>query len=97
MSFRSRLLSEMASSERLLSYSLLSLISSTPFQSSLSEQASESEIEDEEHISTQSNAASAASKINGRGKMDQYSLTNNEGAWCWRDDCSGTLKFIREF
>jgi sorting nexin-9/18/33 len=54
---------EMSKAERLLSYSLLSLITSTPLSSAP---------EDAEDTPPQRNG-----------------LLNEEGAWCWREDCQG--------
>ena len=62
----------MAKSEKLLSYSLLSLITSTPIGGRDSQ--SESMNPDEEICKS------------------TKGLMNTDGAWCWRDDCSGTNK-----
>ena len=83
----------MAGAERLLSYSLLSLISSKPFQSTSLDQneaSSESESDEEDAPPSRSrNGKSAVSKVNGHGKLACLGLANNDGAWCWRDDCAG--------
>lgn len=60
---------EMSKAERLLSYSLLSLITSTPLSSAP---------EDMEDIPPQRNG-----------------LLNEEGAWCWREDCQDCLKLTK--
>jgi sorting nexin-9/18/33 len=58
----------MSKAERLLAYSLLSLITSKPLAS-----VSRTEVdkEDEEH------------DVKTKG------LLNDDGAWCWREDCRG--------
>lgn len=65
----------MSKAQRLLAYTLLSLITSTP----LSESANSSipEEDEEEHDRSKS-----------RGHM------NSEGAWCWREGCTGTYLSI---
>jgi sorting nexin-9/18/33 len=58
----------MSKAERLLSYSLLSLITSKPIASASMTGMSE---EDE------------AVNVKSKGLM------NDEGAWCWRENCEG--------
>lgn len=65
---------EMSKAERLLSYSLLSLITAKPLSSALALGA----VEEEENASPQL-----------RG------LLNDDGAWCWRDDCQDCLKLTK--
>ncbi|KAG6850131.1 hypothetical protein H0H93_000753 [Arthromyces matolae] len=65
---------EMSKAERLLSYSLLSMITAKPLASSLATV----EDDDEEQESTISKG-----------------VINNEGAWCWRDDCQDCLKLTK--
>lgn len=61
----------MSKAERLLSYSLLSLVTSKPLAS-----APTTGIEEEDEDS-------------GKTK----GLMNQDGAWCWRDECEGALNF----
>lgn len=58
----------MSKAERLLAYSLLSLITSKPLASAPMTGVNE---EDEQY------------NIKGKG------LLNEDGAWCWREDCQG--------
>lgn len=60
---------EISKAERLLSYSLLSLITSKPLASAPLTGISE---EDE-----------ASGGFDGKGR----GLMNEDGAWCWREDC----------
>lgn len=64
----------MSKAERLLSYSLLSLITAKPSSSAPALGA----VEEEENASPQ---------LQG--------LLNNDGAWCWRDDCQDCLKLTK--
>lgn len=66
---------EMSKAERLLSYSLLSLITAKPSSSVPAVGA----VEEEENASPQ---------LQG--------LLNNDGAWCWRDDCQGKQPTCRD-
>lgn len=66
---------EMSKAERLLSYSLLSLITAKPSPSAPAVGA----VEEEETTTPQ---------LQG--------LLNNDGAWCWRDDCQGTNPTCRD-
>lgn len=66
--------SEMSKAERLLSSSLLSLITAKPSSSAPALGA----VEEEENASPQ---------LQG--------LLNNDGAWCWRDDCQDCLKLTK--
>ncbi|KAH0826616.1 hypothetical protein J3R83DRAFT_4980 [Lanmaoa asiatica] len=65
---------EMSKAERLLSYSLLSLITAKPSSSAPAHGA----VEEEENVSQQFQG-----------------LVNNDGAWCWRDDCQDCLKLTK--
>ncbi|KAG0697584.1 hypothetical protein DFH29DRAFT_142761 [Suillus ampliporus] len=65
---------EMSKAERLLSYSLLSLITSTPLSSAPLTGINE----DAEETPPQRNG-----------------LLNEEGAWCWREDCQDCLKLTK--
>jgi sorting nexin-9/18/33 len=67
----------MSKAERLLSYSLLSLITSTPIAS---DPAPGTTSEEEGEIPSHS-AEKAEDKKKG--------LVNKDGAWCWRENCSG--------
>ncbi|KAI0918426.1 hypothetical protein AcV5_002420 [Taiwanofungus camphoratus] len=64
---------EMSKAERLLSYSLLSLVTSKPLAS-----APTTGIEEEDEDS-------------GKTK----GLMNQDGAWCWRDECEDCLKLTK--
>lgn len=61
----------MSNAERILSYSLLSLITSKPLASSSTVD------EDEEGLVKRKSIAKG--------------LMNEDGAWCWREDCPGDL------
>lgn len=63
----------MSNAERLLSYSLLSLITSTPIASS----SIPEEDEDED------------GELDASRKGKKLGLMNSDGAWCWREDCQG--------
>ncbi|KAG8960054.1 hypothetical protein FRC05_007128 [Tulasnella sp. 425] len=76
----------MSIATRALSYSLLSLITSTPAESSTLSPTSPTvsypwETEDD-------------GNDEGSGKKG---LTNDEGAWCWRDDCEDCLKRTKAY
>ncbi|KAF8174106.1 hypothetical protein BJ912DRAFT_1024773 [Pholiota molesta] len=74
---------EMSKAERLLSYSLLSLITSTPIASDPAPgTTSEEEGETPSH-----SAEKAEDKKKG--------LVNKDGAWCWRENCSECLKLTK--
>lgn len=64
----------MSKAERLLSYTLLSLITAKPSSSAPALGA----VEEEENASPQ---------LQG--------LLNNDGAWCWRDDCQDCLMLTK--
>ena len=61
---------EMSKAERLLSYSLLALITSKPLAT-----APTAALEEEDEISPMTDK--------GKGTM------NADGAWCWREGCTG--------
>ncbi|KAI0353964.1 PX-domain-containing protein [Trametes cingulata] len=65
---------EMSKAERLLSYSLLSLITAKPLASAPTTGISE---EDEEQAST------------------SHGHVNEDGAWCWRENCESCLKLTK--
>ncbi|TFK73507.1 hypothetical protein BDN72DRAFT_956503 [Pluteus cervinus] len=65
---------EMSKAERLLSYSLLSLVTSKTLASAPLSGIQEDEDEDEEHDT----------------KFQKGSMNEN-GAWCWREDCQACL------
>lgn len=75
----------MSNAERLLSYSLLSLITSTPLSSATS--IPEEEEEGEEDNFGPLDSRSSKKRESCRQKKG---LLDAEGAWCWRDDCAGT-------
>lgn len=65
----------MSKAERLLSYSLLSLITSKPITSVPTPGVTNDEEEgDNTHL-----------------KDKTKGLLNNDGAWCWRENCSGNI------
>lgn len=68
---------EMSRAERLLSYSLLALITSKPLASA-SATTPEEEGEDEDETLPLTDK--------GKGAM------NADGAWCWREGCTGESK-----
>lgn len=73
------IVSDMSSAERLLSYNLLSLITSTPLAGAAMSNTDENDDEDSESPS------SRKSKLKG--------LTNHDGAWCWKEECDGNVYF----
>ena len=68
---------EMSRAERLLSYSLLALVTSKPLAS-----PSTTILEDEDEIPPLTDK--------GKGAM------NTDGAWCWREGCTGESKRRRD-
>ena len=72
----------MSNAERMLSYSLLSLITSSPLASS-----SIDEEEDDEDI--------ASPSIKRQSCRQKKGLTDADGAWCWRDDCADCLRLTK--
>lgn len=75
---------EMSNAERLLSYSLLSLITSTP----LGDSSANLNGEDEDEGPDEDSEVKKRSKTHG--------LLNKDGAWCWKEDCSGMWSQIRK-
>ena len=69
----------MSKAERLLSYSLLSLITSTPIASA---SASPGTTSDEE-------GSSPSGQLSEKAEDERKGLMNTDGAWCWREGCSG--------
>ena|ERR1700722_11355663 len=67
----------MCKAERLLSYSLLSLISGRLLASAPMTGISDDEVEDDEEGT--------------RPNLKRRGMVNSEGAWCWREGCSGEL------
>lgn len=76
----------MSNAERLLSYSLLSLITSTPLSSAISIPEEEEEEEEEEDNLGSRDSRSSKKRKSCRQKKG---LLDADGAWCWRDDCAG--------
>src|SRR6266511_1151242 len=66
----------MSKSERLLSYSLLSLITCKPLASA---------------------PAHGTTREEEMPSDEKKGLTNSDGAWCWRERCSGTHTFLLSF
>ncbi|KAH9478454.1 Sorting nexin-33 [Psilocybe cubensis] len=75
---------EMSKAERLLSYSLLSLITSKPMAASSAPGTTRDEEDASGHSTT---TAAAAEKMKG--------LNNSDGAWCWRENCADCLKLTK--
>lgn len=71
----------MSKAERLLSYSLLSLITSKFMASALI-----TGIRDDEDENNGNEDASGSTQKNRK-----MGLMNEDGAWCWREDCKGML------
>ena len=70
---------EMSKSQRLLAYTLLSLITSTPMNETSTTSIPEDDDEDE----------------GGEcGRKQPIGHMNSDGAWCWREGCVGGLLFI---
>ena len=73
----------MSKAERLLSYSLLSLITAKPLASSSSSS------------STASRMNNADSDDDDEGGTDACrGHVNADGAWCWRENCDGMLRHV---
>ena len=72
----------MSNAERLLSYSLLSLITSTP----LGDPSAHLNGEDEEEEGQEDD-----NEVKKRSKT--HGLLNKDGAWCWKEDCSGMYSY----
>ena len=70
---------EMSKAERLLSYSLLSLITAKPLASSSSTNPTPSRINPED------------SDDDEGGTDARRGHVNADGAWCWRENCEGAL------
>jgi len=70
----------MSKAERLLSYSLLSLITSKPIASVPAPGMTDDEEEDD----------------NNHLKDKTKGLLNSNGAWCWREDCSGKFFLLQK-
>lgn len=84
----------MSKAERLLSYSLLSLITSKPLASGQSPHipgiAEEDEDEDESITNSPStNTSRSKHRFKGKGLM------NEDGAWCWREGCQECLSLTK--
>lgn len=73
---QSQITLEMSNAERLLSYSLLSLITSKPLAST----RAVVEVDEDEDVS--------------KKQLAKKGLMNEDGAWCWREDCSGQYDFL---
>ncbi|KAI5123253.1 hypothetical protein M0805_001342 [Coniferiporia weirii] len=87
---------EMASAERLLSHSILSLITSTPLASRSSpdspsddDSGSDENGEGTSHLQSTNRPGSNTSARTRKGRRRKKGLMNEEGAWCWREDCAG--------
>jgi len=66
----------MSKAERLLSYSLLSLITSRPIASA-------------SMTGTTNDEEGGNSPTNEKGHDKKKGLNNKDGAWCWREGCTG--------
>jgi sorting nexin-9/18/33 len=69
----------MSKAERELSYALLSLITSTPITSKSPPGTTADEEDDARSIDSTE-----------KGLDRKKGLLNKDGAWCWREGCSGT-------
>ena len=67
----------MSKAERLLSYSLLSLITAKPVASSSSTSPTSPHLNGEEDDEDENGAAKRRGHVNA------------DGAWCWRENCEG--------
>ena len=80
----------MSKAERLLSYSLLSLITATPLAAPNPSASTSGEVDGEanegEGDATQDDDAGESGKSKG--------LVNEEGAWCWQEGCHGGPQLI---
>jgi len=75
----------MSKAERLLSYSLFSLITSKPLASNGGGIAEEDEDEEDQYPNNVNGTVKGynPNKHKGKGTM------NKDGAWCWREGCEG--------
>ena len=73
---------EMSKAERLLSYSLLSLITAKPLASSSSSSSNPSRMNN------------ADSDDDDEGIDARRGHVNADGAWCWRENCDGMLRHV---
>jgi sorting nexin-9/18/33 len=76
----------MSKAERLLSFSLLSLITGKPVASAPSDRIGEEEEEEKEEEEEEDSLSSGSGKDTG--------VNNSDGAWCWREGCTGALKIL---
>lgn len=72
----------MSKAERLLSYSLLSLITSKPLASPSNPEYDDAPYFYESESDSECERKGSDSKRRG--------LLNEEGAWCWKENCEGT-------
>ncbi|KAI9441676.1 hypothetical protein H4582DRAFT_1934194 [Lactarius indigo] len=78
---------EMSKAERLLSYSLLSLITTKP----IATLPNAGVTTQEEDIYSQSDLAEIAAIEEDKPAKKVNGYVNEQGAWCWREGCEGTL------
>ncbi|KAF8960308.1 hypothetical protein BDZ97DRAFT_1665982 [Flammula alnicola] len=75
---------EMSKAERLLSYSLLSLITSKPIASAPAP-----------GITSEEEGEDTPKHSNEKGADKKKGLMNKDGAWCWREGCADCLKLTK--
>ncbi|KAF9072231.1 hypothetical protein BDP27DRAFT_1320612 [Rhodocollybia butyracea] len=89
---------EMSKAERLLSYSLISLITSKPLASSGQSPHIRGIMEEDEDEEEVSPTASGSGLSNGQKSKLRYKgkgCMNADGAWCWREGCRECLTLTK--
>jgi len=93
----------MSKAERMLSYSLLSLITSkrvawganltftTPWGDGLEYETDVASEEPEPEDNSEDKDSSVSSTTAGRRRKKEKGTVNEDGAWCWREGCEGAL------
>ncbi|KAJ3820075.1 hypothetical protein F5880DRAFT_1615887 [Lentinula raphanica] len=90
---------EMSKAERLLSYSLLSLITSkslagttqSPHIPGIAEEEDEDGDEDEDELNSSMSTTNIKPQLKYKGK----GVMNEDGAWCWREGCQDCLSLTK--
>ncbi|KAJ4473843.1 hypothetical protein J3R30DRAFT_3707813 [Lentinula aciculospora] len=91
---------EMSKAERLLSYSLLSLITSKSLAATaqsphISGIAEEEEEEEEEEEDSDPSSPTRHANIKPHLRFKGKGLMNEDGAWCWREGCQNCLSLTK--
>ncbi|THU93534.1 hypothetical protein K435DRAFT_725354 [Dendrothele bispora CBS 962.96] len=86
---------EMSKAERLLSYSLFSLITSKPLASSGGGQVSGIAEEDDDDEDQYPNNVNGTVKGYSPNKHKGKGMMNRDGAWCWREGCEECLALTK--